>query len=135
MATSARDLHLQAVHYLRKTIDLSTGGLAVGTAIVVGVIPAGAVVTHGGVITTTGFNGTTPTIDVGYAADSAGVADPNAYASALSVAAAAGLLTLDELATATAAPRSVDTTVTATISGSGTTTGVCVVVLTYAPNR
>src|SRR5262245_44642025 len=135
MTTSARDYHQQLVHYLRKTIDLSAGGLAAGTPIVVGVIPANAIVTGGGVQTGTAFNGTTPTIDIGYAADSAGVADPNAYASALAVSAATGYVALDELATTTAKSRAVDTTVTATITGAGTTTGVCDVVITYVPNR
>jgi hypothetical protein len=136
MATSAREYHTQQVHYLRKTIDLSTGGVAVGSAITIGVIPANAqVVVGGGIVVVTGFNGTTPTIDIGYAADSAGAADPNAYASALSLATAAGLVALDELAAATAAARSVDTTVTATVSGTGTTTGVVNVFLSYIPNR
>jgi hypothetical protein len=125
-AVPARDAGYQGVQYLRKAI--SPG---VFTAQTIGVLPANAQIVPGSVLSiSTLFNGTTPNLDIGYAADSLGVADPNAYGSAI-VLTATGVLALDEVAAATSLPRSVDTTVTATVTGAGNTTGAAEVILGY----
>lgn len=117
---------------IRKTLAFSTA-VASATNQTIGVIPSNAIILAGsGIFTTTAFNGTTPTLDIGYAADSAGVADPNAYASALALPATTTFVALDEIATATAVPRSVQTTVTAAITYTNTTAGSCEVLILYA---
>jgi hypothetical protein len=123
----ARDAGYQGVQYLRKAI---LPGIP-GTAQTIGVLPANAQIIPGSVLSiSTLFNGTTPNLDIGYAADSLGVADPKAYGSAI-VLTATGVLALDELAAATSLPRNGETTVTATVTGAGNTTGAAEVIIPY----
>jgi len=135
---SARDVTYHMVHYLRKAIGPALN--ASGTIVTVGVLPAGANVLSGG--TGLYFNadfsgaGTSGVIDVGFAADSVSTADGNAYVTTVNTPAttAGYFIAFDELATTTARPRAVDTTVTATWTGAGTT-GEVVVIVAYAPAR
>lgn len=67
--TTARELPFQAIHYIRKDFTY----LNDGQTIVVGTIPAGAVIIKpmSGVSVTTAFNGgSTNTLDIGYSDDS-----------------------------------------------------------------
>ena len=132
----ARDASYQFVHYLRKTIDV--GSVATGTLVNIGSIPSGAMLVTGtGVIVTTDLTGggTTNTVNVGYADSGSGSTDVDAYATALALTTTTGGFTAaDELGTNTARPRSVDTVVTATWTGSATT-GVFDVVVAFVPNR
>lgn len=128
----ARDANYQLVHYLRKTVTFNDGT----NVVTVGVMPSGAMVVGGGVHVSTNFGGTA-TVNVGYAADSLSTSDPDAYASSLAIGTTAGFVALDELANASASakPRSVDTTVTATMAGATGTTGSMDVIVTYIPNN
>jgi hypothetical protein len=133
---SARDVSYQLVHYLRKAIG--PGSQASGALIDVGTIPAGAlIVANGaGVYVTAEFTGTTNVLDVGYAQDSLGTADPNAYVSALvlPITTAGYFLAFDETTATTSRPRAVDVNVTATWTGTATT-GSAEIVIPYIPNR
>jgi len=133
--TPARDASYQLLHYLRKAINVAS--VPTGTVVTVGVLPAGAIVVAGlsGIYASADFTGTTNVIDIGYAADSLSTSDANAYASALAIPlTTGGFVAVDELATATGRARTVDTTITATWTGTATTGSLDVVVV-YAPNR
>jgi hypothetical protein len=126
--TVARDLGIQAVHYLRKNftyLDL------VGTATtehIVGVIPAGAVIIDFHVVTTASFDDTDrDDLDVGF---SAGAAE---LGSAMDINTA--VWDRGDLAVGDLGPLSSDTTVyfaptTATAAEDGTT-GAGVIVVVY----
>jgi hypothetical protein len=74
---------------------------ALNTPVVIAGTVKGDIVVNGGAYIVTGFNGTTPTLDVGFAGDNqGGAADDNALASALT-ASAVGSIVFDELATTT----------------------------------
>lgn len=115
---------------IRKTLAFSA---AVASAVnqVIGVIPSNAIIVRGTAWVTTAFDGTTPTLNVGYAADSLGAAVANAYASALALPATTTPVAFDELAAATAKPRAVQTTVTANITYTTTTVGSCEIIIEY----
>jgi hypothetical protein len=126
--TVARDYGVQMVHYLRKNItfaDIATDSFVLGT------LPAGALVVKAlsGAYVVTGFNGTTPTIDVGPTSDSG----HDLWASAISIA-TAGYITFDEAASAYARV-SADTEVTIDLNATDDTAGDVEVVLAYIPNR
>lgn len=136
----ARDTSTQLIHFLRKrfTIGGSGGGLVTTVSQTLGTLPANAALVGGagGVWVTTDLDGTTNTLDVGYAADSLSTSDVNAYATALALPlTTGGFVPLDEIVAATgvtAKPRSVDTTVIVTFTGTATTGGIDVI-MAYVP--
>jgi hypothetical protein len=126
--TVARDLGIQAVHYLRKNftyLDLVGGAT---TEHIVGVIPAGAVIIDFHVVTTASFNDTDrDDLDVGF---SAGAAE---LGSAMDINTA--VWDRGDLAVGDLGPLSSDTTVyfaptTADAAEDGTT-GAGVIVVVY----
>jgi hypothetical protein len=67
MAGPARQLHTQQVHYLRKRVNWNDSGIATG--VVMGTLPAGAMIVSQDVRCNTAFNaGTTNALNVGTAA-------------------------------------------------------------------
>lgn len=124
-----RQLALQVVHYLRKTVNYSDGASAVVT---VGTLPAGAIVIGGGVHVATVFNaGTNNNIDIGIAAD------PDGF-NTLTAMTSRGFKVLDELATSDdLGPMAADTDVIATLGLSGTaaTTGSAQVIIMFTVNN
>lgn len=121
--TTARKFHTSQVHYLRKRITFATANVETN----LGMIPAGAsLVPGGGVHVITADSGIT--LDVGFKGGST-TDDPNAYATALTVA-AVGFIALDELAATTNIQQTVDTMVTYTVS-SGADTFVGDLVVAY----
>lgn len=124
--STARDLNMQVVHYLRKQITFADEG----DVIDVGIIPANAIVIGGGAMITTAFNDTS-TIDVGFRGGST-TDDPNGLATAL-VATAVGFKALDELAATTNIMQTVPAIITATVNdGTGAVSaGVAEIIVTY----
>jgi hypothetical protein len=121
--TVARDLGIQAVHYMRKGITFADKG----TTVVVGTLPAGAMLLKAlsGVYVTTAFGGTTPTLDVGPTSDSG----HDLWASALALG-SLGYITLDEAASAYAVVAS-DTEVSADYNGTDDVAGAAEIVICY----
>jgi hypothetical protein len=67
MAGPARQLHTQQVHYLRKRVNYNDS--AIGTGVVMGTLPAGAMIVNLNVRASVAFNaGTTNALNVGTAA-------------------------------------------------------------------
>lgn len=129
----ARDAGYQLVHFLRKQLNVAADGLVTTVVKPLGLtLPANAAVIPGsGVWVTANFGGTTNTLDIGYAADSLSTADGDAYATALVMPlTTAGFVAFDEIAAGgiTARPRSVDTALTATFTGTSTTGAVDIVI-------
>lgn len=120
--TQARQLEIQAVHYLRKRITFAN----TNTTVDVGQIPAGASIIGGGVHVVTGDAAIT--LDVGFRAGNS-TDDPNAYATALTVA-AVGFIPLDELGATTNIQQTEDAIVTASLL-TGADTFVGDVIVTY----
>ena len=126
----ARQLPIQAVHYLRKSVTFADNG----TEVTVGWLPAGALIIQpmSGVRITTAFNaGSTNVIDVGA---NTGNDDPDEFATDLALGTVA-FVPLDEATgvyTMTA-----DTQITATVALSGTaaTAGAAEVVICYIPDN
>lgn len=121
--TKARDLGVQAVHYLRKTVAYTDNNVAVD----VGIIPAGSTIIKpmSGVAVVTAFNAvTTNTLNVGT------TADDNLYGTLLAVG-AADFVPLDE---AVSYRVEADTTITATVvlTGGSESAGEAEVVICYA---
>jgi len=58
-----REFHTQQVHYLRRTINWNTAGVATGASL--GFLPAGAQVIQSNVIVKTAWNGSAATLTVG----------------------------------------------------------------------
>lgn len=118
--TVARQFQSQQVHYLRRRITFSTATVETD----LGVIPANATVIGGGIHVVTADAGIT--LDVGFKGGSS-TDDPNAYATALTVA-GVGFIPLDELGATTNIMQTVDTRVTYTVStGADTFVGILVV--------
>lgn len=124
----ARDPWYQQPGYLRKKIVFGDSG----TAVTVGVVPAGAIIIDAGVIVSTVFNaGTTNTLDIGTSADADGLASAIALGTK-------GRIVADDLATSDdLGPFTADTTITATPATSGTaaTTGEGEVYVTFLARR
>lgn len=123
-----RQLALQVVHTLRKSISYTAGATAVVT---VGTLPAGAIVVGGGVLVTTAFNaGTNNNIDIGIAAD------PDGFGSALAMT-SAGLKAFDDLATSDDLLTTADTDVIATLGLTGTaaSAGAAIVLVQFTVNN
>ena len=122
----ARQFHTQQVHYLRKSIAFGDNG----TALTVGVIPAGSVIIKpiSGVSVSTVFNaGTTNTLNIGT------TADDNLYATLLAL----GTTTFVALDESVSNVVTEDTTITATVvlTGTAATTGAGEVVIAYIPDN
>lgn len=133
----ARDLSYNLVHYIRKRLNIGqTGGLLTTVVTPIATIPANAVMlSTSGAYITVDLNGTTNTLDVGYAADTLGTAVGNAYASAIALATTGGgLIAFDEIGSTgiTGRPRAVDTAITATFTGTATT-GQIDLIVSYIP--
>lgn len=123
---SARELSIQAVHYLRKRITFATEN----AAITIGVIPAGASVIGGGVHVVTGFNDSgTDTLDVGFIG---ATTDADGYATLLDLT-NVGYIALDELAATTNIQGTVSHTVTCIYNGqnNNASAGVADVIIQY----
>jgi len=119
--------HTHQTHYLRKTV----GYLTRGTAVTVGVLPAGAIVVGAGAIVTTAFNGSgTDFLDIGTADD------PDGFATDLDVS-TKGNKVWDELATSDDLYSTSEVTVTATYADSGTdaTAGSAEVYVQFIPSN
>lgn len=128
--TTPRQLVTQQTNYLRKRITFAD----YGKTIVVGYLPAGAMVTAGGVQIVTAFNSSgTDLLDVGFIGATTVAAG---YASAL-VLNAVGFIAFDELATTTNIQQIDASTVTCapTQSVADATAGVADVVVFYVPNN
>lgn len=126
MAKSARQSEHQLVHYLRKTVSYTDNG----TAVTVGVLPAGATILKPstGVSVSTAFNaGTTNTLNIGT------TADDNLYATLIALGTTT-FVALDEAVSNTVAA---DTEVTATVvlTGTAATAGEAEVIVTYIPDN
>jgi hypothetical protein len=135
----ARDVGYQLVHFLRKRFAIGgVGGLATTVSQNLGVLPANAAVVGGlsGVWQITDLDGTTNTLDVGFSIDSLSASDVNAYSTALALAiTTGGFVPFDEIVAATgvtAKPRSVDTNVIVTFTGTATT-GLIDVIMGFVP--
>lgn len=120
--SEARDLGIQAVHYLRKTVTFADDGVAVD----VGVLPAGATIVKpmSGAAVVTAFNAvTTNTLNVGT------TADDNLYGTLLAVG-ATDFVPLDEVVSYRV---EADTTITATVvlTGGSESAGEAEVVICY----
>jgi hypothetical protein len=123
--TVARESHEQQVHYLRKSVTYSDDG----TAVTVGVLPAGATILKplSGVNVDTAFDaGTTNTLNIGTSGDD------NLYGTLLAVGSIA-FVPLDE---AVAMTVSAVTTITATVvlTGTAATAGAGEVIIAYIPD-
>jgi hypothetical protein len=123
---TARQLSIQAVHFLRKDITFADAG----TTVVVGDIPAGSVILQSasGVNVSTVFNGgSTNTIDIG-ASDDSGTDN---FATIMDLATA----NFHELDVTGSYYVSSKTTVSAAVvSTANASTGVAQIVIAYVPN-
>lgn len=124
--TVARNFNKQLVHYLRKSVAYGDNG----TALTVGVIPAGSLILKpaSGVHVTTAFNaGTTNTLNVGTSAND------DLFGTLLALGTTT-FVPLDESVDFTVAA---DTTITATVvlTGTAATAGAGEVVIAYIPDN
>ena len=104
------NLHLGVKHVLQKAISYTDNG----SAVTIGTIPSGAVVTGGGVSVHTAFNaGTGNVLDIGTSDDADGFATDLALGTI-------GVISVDEMATTNDQLASADVTITATVALSGT---------------
>jgi hypothetical protein len=122
MAASARLIHTQQVHFLRKGFTFGAAGV-----VDVGCIPANSVIIKpmSGVFVSTAFNGTAPqTVGIGTTANTA------LFGSALALSAQTFV------ATAQSADFQVygDTNIQAIISASAATAGNAIIIVCYVPN-
>ena len=127
MATPATEMSVPCIHYLRRNISEADEGLG---SLTLGVIPAKAIVVTAGVVVATGFNGTSPILDIGTSGD------PDGYATNL-VLATAGLIVWDELATSNDFYSTSETTIVCDVSATGndSTAGYGVVFVGYIPDN
>lgn len=113
--TTAREYHTSQVHYLTKEFTYADDG----SALVMGIVPAGSYVLRGGVVVKVAFNaGSTNVLDIGTSSDDDGFATDLALGTI-------GVIVADEMATTNDAYCSTDTTILATVDLTGTaaTTG------------
>lgn len=125
--STARQLSIQAVHYLRKKITFADNGKTVD----VGTIPAGALLLKpiSGVSVAVAFNGdTTNTLDIGPSTD----AGTDLWATALAL----GTTTFVQIDEAVSNLVSVDTKVQAKVTSSASASaGEGYIVIAYIPNN
>lgn len=125
----AREFHTQQVHYLRYGAALDD--LTSGTAVTIGTIPAGAIVTNAyGIVTTAFDSGTSDVLDIGTSADGDG------FATDLDIS-SVGKKAADELATSDDLLAATDTDITFSWTGAGTaaTAGALEVVVEFIPDN
>lgn len=126
--STARDLNMQLVHYLRKGITYADGG----TTVTVGTIPAGAVIITpmSGVQVNVAFNGNaTNTLDLGASDDSGN----NNIATLLALG-TIGFITIDE--TTTTKIYAVDTRIDAVVvSTAAASAGTGEIIICYVPDN
>jgi hypothetical protein len=121
-----QDIGYKVEQIIRASLGPSNVG---GAAVTLGGIPPFAVITGGQVTTRTVFDGTTPTINIGYS-DATG-SNASAYASAM-VLTAAGNVLLDDTGLASALPLSRATNITATLpAAAGNTVGAVDVIIKF----
>lgn len=120
-----RQLALQAVHYLRKTITFEDGSVSLGF------VPSGALILKGAssANVTVAFNaGTTNTIDVGTGSDA------DAFASALAGGTIASV-PFDEFAAGNVVADDTEIFAAYNTSGTAATAGSAVVVVAFIPDN
>lgn len=125
--TVARQYNWQLVHYMRKTISYSDNG----TAVEVGVLPAGALIIKpaSGVHVTTVFNaGTSNVLGIGV------TADDDLFGTDLSLGTAT-FVPLDEAVGTFLQSSATRITATVTLSGTAATTGSAEVIIAYIPDN
>lgn len=125
--TVARQYPWQVVHYMRKTISYSDNG----TAVEVGVLPAGALIVKpaSGVHITTAFNaGTSNVLDIGT------TADDDLFGTDLALGTAT-FVPLDEAVGTFLQPSATRITATVALSGTAATTGSAEVIIAYIPDN
>lgn len=123
-----RDSGFQSVGFLRRSFtfaDFPTGSISNK---VVGGLPANAQIVGGGVVVTTAAVG--GTLNIGFLDYDNTTTNAAAYMSAMVITAATGLVAFDEIATTTAALRSVPTQVVAA-SSAALTAGAFDVIVIY----
>jgi hypothetical protein len=128
MGSTARQTHMQDVHFLRASFalaDLASGTLKIGT------LPAGARVLNTDLFIETAFNAaTTNVLDVGFAG-TIGAFLPTGTA----VAGTTGQKTSKPSALTGVIAADTDVNVTFSQTGTAATTGSASVVIQYAPNN
>lgn len=125
--TVARQYPYQLVHYLRKSITFSDNG----TAVEVGIVPAGALILKpaSGIHVTTVFNaGTNNFIDIGT------TADDDLFGTDLS-GTATNFVPLDEAVGTYLCTSATRITCTVGLTGTAATTGAAEVVIAYIPDN
>lgn len=125
--TVARQYNWQLVHYMRKTISYSDNG----TAVEVGVLPAGALIIKpaSGVHVTTVFNaGSSNVLDIGV------TAGDDLFGTDLSLGTAT-FVPLDEAVGTFLQSSATRITATVTLSGTAATTGSAEVIIAYIPDN
>lgn len=123
MAGPARVLHTQQIHYLRKRVNFNDS--AIGTGVVFGTLPAGAMLTNQSVRVVTAFNAaTTNAINVGTTAGGTQLFTDVATAGARSP-------TIANLSFAS----DTDLYVQFAQTGTAATTGQADIVVSYTPNN
>jgi hypothetical protein len=123
MTGIARQTQFQHVHYLRKRVNFNDS--AIGTGVVFGTLPAGAMILTQNVRVSTAFNaGTTNALNVGTAAGGTQLFTDAATAGARSP-------TIANLSFAA----DTDLFVQFAQTGTAATTGVADIVIAYAPNN
>jgi len=127
---NARQLEIQAVHYLRRDIAYNTTGIAAG--VLIGTVPAGSKITRAVVYVDTAFNaGTTNVLVAGttgtgtnlVAAGDVTEGTPNAYTPADAANQGRGLIFAADT----------DLFVSYTQTGTAATTGVATIIVEYVP--
>lgn len=128
MGSTARQTHMQDVHFLRATVSLAD--MAAGT-VKIGTLPAGARVLDTDGFIETAFNaGTTNVLDVGFAGQ-IGAFLP----SATFLAGATGLKTAKPSALLGVIAVDTDVNITYSQTGTAATTGLATVIVQYSPNN
>lgn len=123
MAGPARQLHTQQIHYLRKRVNYNDS--AIGTGVVMGTLPAGAMIVSQNVRVSTAFNAvTTNALNVGTAAGGTQLFTDAATAGAR-------VPTIANLSFAS----DQDIYVQYAQTGTAATAGVADIVIGYAPNN
>jgi hypothetical protein len=123
MAGPARQLHTQQVHYLRKRVNYNDTNIAGG--VVMGTLPAGAMIVSQNVRVSTAFNaGTTNALNVGTAAGGTQLFTDAATAGARSPTIANLSFAGDQ-----------DVFVQFAQTGTAASAGVADIVIGYAPNN
>lgn len=123
MAASPRTIGYAVTEYIAANVTFSNNG----SAVTIGVLPAGAIVLRAYAVVRTAFNaGTSNVLDIGTSGD------PDGFATDLALG-TIGVISADEMATTNDAVMAADTTITATpaLGGTAATAGLATVVVEY----